>query len=366
MNMQLFKRRKGEYVARSFEGAIPARIRQRHRLTELASDRRAGVHSKRQLHYQQRRWLQSRWHLILRVAAMVGILAAAIHFFVWEPVAPYVVGATLASAAWWVYAMMLETAGIISKRAGVAAEEWTASELRPLRRRGWRLVNHVMILKSDVDHALLGPGGYVAVETKFRSDWSDGAQDLGAMARQAKQAARDLQARLRVWKPVVRPVVVMWGPELRQHFAAAFERDGVTFCPGHLLRDFVTALPDEAGVDDVRRAYANLDEYVRRRDSGEVAESGELPRTITQALYDSIFVAASVVVSAMIVLAPVGAKPTGLWSIVVAAVLVAVAVLSRRKWQREVRVQRVTTSVIATSAGLGCLLSVATLLLINH
>ncbi len=223
-----------------------------------------------------------------------------------------------------------------------------------------------MLQKSDVDHALLGPGGFVAVETKFRSDWSAAAKDLGAMVRQAKQAARDLQARLRVWTPAVRPVVVMWGPELRQHFAATFERDGVTFCPGHLLRDFITTLNDEVAGDDVRRAYDNLDEYVRRSDSGEVEESGELPRTITQALHDSIFVAACAFVSAMIVLAPVGAKPAGLWSIVVAAVLVAVAVLSRRKWQREVRVQRVTTSIIATSAGLGCLLSVAMLFFINR
>lgn len=300
------------------------------------------------------------------VAAMAGIVASATHFFVWAPVAPYGVGATLASAAWWIYTMMLETGGIISKRVGVAAEEWTASELRPLCTKGWRLVNHVMLQKSDVDHALLGPGGFVAVETKFRSDWSAAAKDLGAMVRQAKQAARDLQARLRVWTPAVRPVVVMWGPELRQHFAATFERDGVTFCPGHLLRDFITTLNDEVAGDDVRRAYDNLDEYVRRRDSGEVEESGELPRTITQALHDSIFVAACAFVSAMIVLAPVGAKPAGLWSIVVAAVLVAVAVLSRRKWQREVRVQRVTTSIIATSAGLGCLLSVATLFFINR
>ena len=357
---------RGVAVARPLGSAIQARIRQRQRLAELAGVGRVGAQSRRQLHDQQLRWLRARWHLILMVASIAGAVAAATHFLVWAPVAPYVVGGTLASAAWWIYTMMLETGGLVSKRAGVAAEEWTASELRPLRRRGWTLVNHVMIEKSNVDHALLGLGGFVAIETKYRSDWSAASKDLGAMARQAKQAARDLQARLRVWKPVVRPVVVMWGPELRQHFAAEFERDGVTFCPGHLLRDFVTALPDEVGVDDVRRAYANLDEYVRRRDSGEVAESGELPRTITQALHDSIFVAASVVVSAMIVLAPVGAKPAGLWSIVVAAVLVAVAVLSRRRWQREVRVQRVTTSVIATSAGLGCLLSVATLLLINH
>ena len=69
--------------------------------------------------------------------------AAATHSLVWSHVAPYVVGGTLASAAWWIYPMMLEPGGLVSKRSGVAAEEWKASALRPLRRRRWTLVNHV-------------------------------------------------------------------------------------------------------------------------------------------------------------------------------------------------------------------------------
>jgi hypothetical protein len=353
-------------VARSFERASSARIQQRFRLAKLAGGDRVGAQSRRELHEQQRRWLRARWHLILMVAAVAGLMAAAVHSLVWAPAAPYVVGATLASSAWWVYTMMLETGGISSKRAGVTAEEWTASELRPFGRHGWRLVNHVMIQKSNVDHALLGPGGFIAVETKFRSDWSAAARDLTAMAWQAKQAARDLQARLRVWKPLVRPVVVMWGPELRQHFATVFERDGVTFCPGHLLHDFVASLPAEIEVHDVQKAYTNLDEYVRRRDSGEVQEMGDLPRTITEALHDSIFVTASVVLSALVVLPPAGLAPAGLWCMVAVGLLVAGGMVSRRKWSRDVRMQRVTTSIIATSAGLGCLLGAAELFFITR
>jgi len=170
-------------VARPLGSAIQARLRQRQRLAELAGVGRVGAQSRRQLHDQQLRWLRARWHLILMVASIAGAVAAATHFLVWAPVAPYVVGGTLASAAWWIYTMMLETGGLVSKRAGVAAEEWTASELRPLRRRGWTLVNHVMIEKSNVDHALLGLGGFVAIETKYRSDWSAASKDLGAIRR---------------------------------------------------------------------------------------------------------------------------------------------------------------------------------------
>jgi hypothetical protein len=35
---------------------------------------------------------------------------------------------------------------------GATAEQWTASELRPLRRSGWRLINHYL-LRSEIDHA---------------------------------------------------------------------------------------------------------------------------------------------------------------------------------------------------------------------
>lgn len=104
------------------------------------------------------------------VTVLAGLAAGFVHVFVWQPVAPYAIGALLASAAWWVYAMMLETGGIASKRSGITAEEWTADELRKLRREGWTVVNHVMLVHADVDHVVLGPGGFLAIETKFRSD----------------------------------------------------------------------------------------------------------------------------------------------------------------------------------------------------
>lgn len=351
-------------MARPFEIARPSRVRQRYRRAELAGPGRVGAHARRQLREQQRRWLRARWHLILMVTASAGLVAVAIHAFVWKPVAPYVVGSVLASAGWWIYTMMLETGGLVSKRMGVAAEEWTASELRSLRKRGWRVVNHVMIQRADVDHALLGPGGFIALETKFRSDWPSAERNLGTMAWQAKRSARDLQARLGTWKPAVRPVVVMWGPDVRRHFAETFEHEEVTFCPGHLLREFIKSMPDTIGADDVAKAFTHLDEYVKKRDAGEVAVAGELPRTMAQVVQHALAVTASALLAAMAVLSPVGIRPAGLWSIVAAAVLVIGAVLTRRRWPRASRLQQVTASIIATSAGLGGLLATATLFFI--
>lgn len=163
---------------------------------------------------RQRRWLRRHWLAIMLVTVLAGLAAGFVHVFVWQPVAPYAIGALLASAAWWVYTMMLETGGIAAKRSGITAEEWTADELRKLRREGWTVVNHVMLVHADVDHVVLGPGGFLAIETKFRSDWGSGKQDLVAMARTAHRSAHDVGIRLRRKTPDVRPLVVVWGPDV--------------------------------------------------------------------------------------------------------------------------------------------------------
>ena len=284
---------------------------------------------------------------------------AVANFLLRDRLAPYAVGAILASAVWWIYTLTLESAGIVDMRAGVAAEEWTTGELRPLRRKGWRLVNHVMIGQYDLDHALLGPGGLFAVETKFRSDWSLSAPFIGEMAQQARRTARDLENRLRVWKPAARPVVVMWGPHVSAQLSDLFEQDGVTFCSGRVLREFVEAVPANLEDDAVRQAYSNLDDHVTTRDVGEIRQSGGLPRPVSQVLNEWILVTGAAWLSMLAVLAPIRFSPLGLWGIVVAAGLTVGASLARRRWPHSVRLQHVTTAIIATSAGLGCLLVVA-------
>ena len=156
----------------------------------------------------------------------------------------------------------------------------------------------------------------------------------------------------------------MWGADVRRHFAETVEHDEVTFCPGHLLREFIESMPDTIGADDVGKAFANLDEYVQKRDVGEIAAAGEIPRTMAQLVQHALVITASALLSAIVVLTPVSIRPAGLWSIVAAAVLVVGAVLIRRRWPRAARLQRVTTSIITTSAGLGCLLATATLFFI--
>ena len=344
-------------MAKAMETAIPVRLRDRHRRAQLASDRRAGTHSRREVRALQRRWLRRHWMPIVLVAVLAIVMAGFINVFVWQPAAPYAIGALLASAAWWVYTMMLETGGIAPKRSGITAEEWTADELRKLR-KGWSVVNHVMLVNSDVDHVLLGPGGFLAVETKFRSDWGNGMQNLESMARTAHNSAHDVASRLRLKTRRVQPLVVMWGPDIRTHFPAILGLDGVTYCPGYLLREYVRTLPAQVEPAEVQTAFKYLDGYVKRRDEGEVQTSGPLPRTGSQVTNDLFAVMAAVIASSLAVLAPAALPPAGLWSVAAAAGGVTAAALVRRRLSESPRVRVVTTAVITTCSGLGALLSV--------
>src|SRR6185436_20401100 len=98
-------------MAKAIETAIPARIRERHRRSQLASDRRTGAQSRREIWVQKRRWLRCQWRVMIVVAVPTAVAVAFIQARVWQPLAPYTIGALVASAVWAVYTVMLETGG---------------------------------------------------------------------------------------------------------------------------------------------------------------------------------------------------------------------------------------------------------------
>ncbi len=116
----------------------------RYRSRELSGDRRAGAWSRREVRRLQQQWLRKHWRVVAWIALGVVLACVLVEVFVPSQIRSYVVGALLASAAWWVYCLMITTGGLAGKMAGINAEVFTASELRRLCIGGWRLVNHVM------------------------------------------------------------------------------------------------------------------------------------------------------------------------------------------------------------------------------
>ena len=170
---------------------------------------------------------------------------------------------------------------------GDDAERWTASELRTLQRRGWRLVNHVMWQRHDVDHVLVGPGGVFVVETKWSSrSWGLTGEDdrLEAAVERARSNARRVQLWLRgEGVTAVHPVVMIWGAgtsDVPPERAVQATGDAVVVM-GPRAALWRSSLPDgvltAAQVDAVWRV---LERYVARRDSRE-DQTAPIPRSVS-------------------------------------------------------------------------------------
>lgn len=127
---------------------------------------------------------------------------------------------------------------------------------RERRRNGWEIVNGVMINGRDIDHIAVGPGGVLAIESKWRGT-ERSSRDWAAHAiRQAAEAARTTRNLIRQEAelgdlPVV-PVLIEWGPGA--HERPMEHIDGVVSVSGRSLEAFDVWL-DEPRLD-LERATA--------------------------------------------------------------------------------------------------------------
>jgi len=325
----------------------------------LASGSRVGWHARRQIHARQLEWFRKTWPAVSALIAIAAILAVAAQVLLPSWLGAYFGGALLASGFWMVYVVMIESTRIASLKAGVEAELWTASELRGLTNKGWQLVNHVMAENEDIDHALFGPGGFFAVETKYRSDWSSEYVRLDRFSGQARRGAWLLQSRSQVKQPAVQPLVVAWGPDVLDALPKATAHASVTICPGPLLRSYLESLPVTVQADQVGRAAEAVRQYVATRDKGELSKHGEIPRGLSGAVDSLLAVCLAGLLGALLVLLPIQRTPYGLGSVGVA---IALSWVGWKVWRRPsfaLRWRRVGLALLTMSAGLGSLWLIA-------
>ncbi len=209
---------------------LSAQLKHWQRTHELSSDARTGTYAASTARKKHLAQLREHWvlHLTTTIAtgAFVWVLSRALP-------GPYLqglsvgIGVTAVVAAQWIW--IIEATGTAYLAMGEQAEQLTASLLR--KRRGWRVVNHVNLRQSDIDHVLLGPDGIFAVETK----WSSRDRTPERFAWAAGQAARNAHD-LTIWSDLrpfgpVRPLVVVWGPAATE-LPAITTIDGVDVIPG--------------------------------------------------------------------------------------------------------------------------------------
>ena len=326
------------------------RLQQRQRRAALAGNQRAGAYAKRNVRALQRMWLRQQWWKCLVVLVPFAGLVVLAHLFLWHPLFPYVTGAIAASALWVPYHLMSHSFGIGSWQVGAGAEEWTAQEVRRLHRGGWFVVNHVTTDRGDVDHVVGGPGGFFALETKFRGDWSDRSTDLDSMARQAQSGALKAAARMQLGaKARATPVVVLWGMNGKTLFPEPVERGGVVFTYGADLRSFLTSRPPTVPADDIDRAYRNVDAYASKVDATEIATQGPVPRPLLEPLNRVSLIVLAGLVAAFPVLWTMHLRPIGWWSALTATAIIVLAFWLRHR-TTQLLARYITTAAISGAA----------------
>lgn len=327
-----------------------ASVIQHQRARELSSDQRAGAWSRREVRKSRRAWLRTNWHAVAVLAAGVGIFCGLIQIVRPAFVRPYLVGAVLASAVWMVHYVMMLAGGVARRLVGIFGETWTSDELGGLRRQGWHVVNHVMLEHRDVDHVLLGPGGFYSIETKFRSEWEDVRRAAAEFAPRAYEDAYAVAGRIHRPRAHVHPLVVLWGGGIGSIESAPFIVGRVTFCAGEFRHDYLASVPSEMIPEtEVQAAFDALDGYVRKRDVREIALEGDFPRESVHAVNDVLFSFAAAIGTLLVLSLFMQLSPTGLWGVPAAAAIVAGSAWLRRTLQSSSRAQRMTAALMTVA-----------------
>jgi hypothetical protein len=246
----------------------------------------------------------------------------------------YAAGLLTATIVGFLAHQVTQMAGTSGAAMGEIAEQWTAQELRKLRRQGWRVVNHLMLRVWDIDHVLVGPGGVYAVETKWSAQpWELNPPDarITSAVRQAKSNARDLS----LWQPIkavgavpARAVVVLWGgmADAMRVDAPVFI-DDVVVVTGRMLDGWRTSLP-EAGLTDeqVEACWRAIEAQARIRDARE----GPPPDSIWTIVVRYLAVFAASLISFVVVADLLPAMHSYAWWLVVYGATFGVGIASLR------------------------------------
>ena len=260
--------------------------------------RRAGEWPRGRAEQLRNEYMRRAWRVLLAEGAV---------FLAFTPLAllapswlrDFIVGGWAVFVGWLLWHQVVVESGSSTRDMGALAEQWTSNDLKLLRRRGWRVINHVVLRRWDIDHVAIGPGGLLVVQTKWSSDEA-AMRDLTSVTADLRADAEDVRLMLkaRLGSAPTTAVIVVWGPAARRDSAFPSEAvAGVHVVAGRHLAGLLKTF-DGLGVDAeaVERAWETLSKHVERRDARDVSLSGPAPRSLQSRLGDALlvsFVAAS-------------------------------------------------------------------------
>lgn len=255
----------------------------------LAGDERAGWSARTSIRVRHRALLRQRWWFFALVGAVMLAAVAIASIFATGPLQRgFILGSGITVVFGMVGAFVVLLSGTAPLMMGELAEQWTAQELRPLSKHGWRLVNHFGLGYGDQDHVLVGPGGVVLLETKWSGTPWD-LDDRDYYFRRAVEQTSDNAAQLQRWagvqrygRPSVEPVLVLWGQAsdkiadspVRRH------RSGVIVVPGKQLQDWLLRRGrGQLSEQQVEAIWGEIRRQVDKRDPVE-RDKRPMPRSL--------------------------------------------------------------------------------------
>lgn len=283
---------------------MPTRWRDAVWRRELASDDRAGRYARREVRRRYAETLGRAWKALALVLVLVPLGFVPLALTQSTEGAWFVMGLGVATALWLAVLVVLFMSGATGALNGMVAEQWTAAELRKLRRRGWRLVNGLVLEdKFDIDHVAVGPGGVLVVETKHSADvWPVGVSGDPFMVDRLQRACRQLRKNARQVRLVsavgravapapVLAVLVVHSSSVGPAPGPPWDTDGdLTVVHGSSFREWLGTLDGHVlAPDRVEEAWSALADHAHRRDAWEAQHEGPLPLTAGQVVRRGVF-----------------------------------------------------------------------------
>jgi hypothetical protein len=281
------------------------RINAAGRRRALGAQARTGKYARSFATTRALEWSREFWRPLLLVFVLPSAVFVPVAVFYLRGSLQYaVIGAAAATGLWLAVLSCVLFSGVAAKLVSVVAEQWTAGDLRRLRRRGWRLINGLKFVdQSDIDHVAIGPAGLLVVETKWSADGWDISAVKGFLAQRIQEAvaqvSRDTKqiygslGEVRQGTPprstLMRPVVVLHsaaapvisGPGWKEY---SYEDWRVTVVHASHFRKWLEALDDGLlGETEIIRLWNTLDKKVR----GYESRLGGAPRrTFARLVYE--------------------------------------------------------------------------------
>jgi hypothetical protein len=252
---------------------------QRTAADDIAMAKRAGQRSLEAARQHRAANLRANRTLIVKisvafVASMAAVLAA-LSTFANPNVIWFGAGMTFAGVCWLV-AETLRGHEYRRLRDAAYGEEFTSSALAKMGSAGWTHIDCVEFDCFDIDHVAVGPGGVVAIETKWTNvAWreADGSlthRHARLAVQQASRNALKIKQLLRGNAHIdieVAAVLIIWGEGRPALTEPIVDETGVVVLTQPHLASYLQSLPPTTNADAINAISTALQTFVNNRDA---------------------------------------------------------------------------------------------------